>query len=123
MAKRTAADQFVEILLAAGVRRIEAFTGKAAFDHMREHERILDQVGGTLKATPETVVRRVQVLVEERRSLERRLEETTGLSRGAIFHHFDDKDALFLALAHDDAAAMAATVAEPCAMRIAMVTR
>ncbi|MET3859984.1 AcrR family transcriptional regulator [Dietzia sp. 2505] len=42
----------------------------------------------------------------------RRLEETTGLSRGAIFHHFDDKDALFLALAHDDAAAMAATVAE-----------
>ena len=42
----------------------------------------------------------------------RRLEEATGLSRGAIFHHFDDKDALFLALAHDDAAAMAATVAE-----------
>ena len=27
------------------------------------------------------------------------------MSRGAIFHHFDDKDALFLALAHDDAAA------------------
>ena len=42
----------------------------------------------------------------------RRLEEATGLSRGAIFHHFDDKDALFLALAHDDAEAMAATVAE-----------
>ena len=29
----------------------------------------------------------------------RRLEEETGLSRGAIFHHFADKDALFLALA------------------------
>ncbi|MGX1858243.1 TetR/AcrR family transcriptional regulator [Dietzia sp. NPDC055340] len=42
----------------------------------------------------------------------RRLEEATGMSRGAIFHHFDDKDALFLALADDDAAAMAATVAE-----------
>lgn len=42
----------------------------------------------------------------------RRLEEATGLSRGAIFHHFDDKDALFLALAHEDAEAMAATVAE-----------
>lgn len=42
----------------------------------------------------------------------RRLEEATGLSRGAIFHHFRDKEALFLALAEDDAARMADTVAE-----------
>lgn len=41
----------------------------------------------------------------------RRLEEATGLSRGAIFHHFRDKDSLFLAVAEDDAAEMAATVA------------
>jgi AcrR family transcriptional regulator len=42
----------------------------------------------------------------------RRLEEETGLSRGAIFHHFRDKESLFLAVAEDDAAAMVATVAE-----------
>ncbi|HEU5111416.1 MAG TPA: helix-turn-helix domain-containing protein, partial [Micromonosporaceae bacterium] len=36
----------------------------------------------------------------------RRLEEATGLSRGAIFHHFRDKDSLFLAVAEDDAGAM-----------------
>lgn len=42
----------------------------------------------------------------------RRLEEATGLSRGAIFHHFRDKESLFLAVAEDDAAAMVATVAE-----------
>jgi AcrR family transcriptional regulator len=41
----------------------------------------------------------------------RRLEDATGLSRGAIFHHFRDKDSLFLAVAEDDAAAMAETVA------------
>jgi AcrR family transcriptional regulator len=41
----------------------------------------------------------------------RRLEEETGLSRGAIFHHFRDKDSLFLAVAEDDAAAMVETVA------------
>jgi TetR/AcrR family transcriptional regulator, transcriptional repressor of aconitase len=41
----------------------------------------------------------------------RRLEEQTGLSRGAIFHHFRDKESLFLAVAEDDAAAMVATVA------------
>lgn len=40
----------------------------------------------------------------------RRLEEETGLSRGAIFHHFDDKDALFLALAEEDAEEVAALV-------------
>ncbi len=40
------------------------------------------------------------------------LEEATGLSRGAIFHHFRDKDALFLAIAEQDAAAMAETVAQ-----------
>ncbi|GGM56373.1 TetR family transcriptional regulator [Longimycelium tulufanense] len=42
----------------------------------------------------------------------RRLEEATGLSRGAIFHHFRDKETLFLALAEDDARRMADVVAE-----------
>ncbi|MGQ0574585.1 MAG: TetR/AcrR family transcriptional regulator [Pseudonocardia sp.] len=42
----------------------------------------------------------------------RRLEESTGLSRGAIFHHFRDKDALFLALAEQDAQRMVDIVAE-----------
>jgi AcrR family transcriptional regulator len=40
------------------------------------------------------------------------LEEEIGLSRGAIFHHFPDKDALFIALAVDDAERMAETVAD-----------
>lgn len=39
------------------------------------------------------------------------LEEGAGLSRGAIFHHFEDKDALFLALAEADVEQMAETVA------------
>src|SRR6195952_3777387 len=41
----------------------------------------------------------------------RRLEDATGLSRGGIFHHFRGKDSPFLAVAEDDAAAMAETVA------------
>src|SRR4051794_8669134 len=39
------------------------------------------------------------------------LEREIGLSRGAIFHHFTDKDALFLELAAEDAEEMAAVVA------------
>ncbi len=42
----------------------------------------------------------------------RRMEEATGLSRGAIFHHFRDKEALFLALALEEAQRMADVVAE-----------
>jgi AcrR family transcriptional regulator len=42
----------------------------------------------------------------------RLLEEATGVSRGAIFHHFRDKESLFLAVAEDDARAMALTVAQ-----------
>ncbi|RJQ78234.1 TetR/AcrR family transcriptional regulator [Pseudonocardiaceae bacterium YIM PH 21723] len=41
----------------------------------------------------------------------RRLEEATGLSRGAIFHHFRDKESLFLALAEDDLLHMAEVAA------------
>jgi AcrR family transcriptional regulator len=42
----------------------------------------------------------------------RRLEEATGMSRGAIFHHYKDKDSLFLELARQDASRMAEVVAE-----------
>ncbi len=37
----------------------------------------------------------------------RRLEQTIGLSRGAIFHHYRDKDTLFFELAREDAERMA----------------
>ncbi|TKV60710.1 TetR/AcrR family transcriptional regulator [Nakamurella flava] len=40
------------------------------------------------------------------------LEEEIGLSRGAIFHHFPDKEALFLALAEQDAELTVATIAD-----------
>lgn len=40
------------------------------------------------------------------------LESAIGLSRGAIFHHFADKDALFLELARRDTEAMRDTIAK-----------
>ena len=64
--------------------------------------------------------RRAEILGAARRAFARHgfegatvkvLEAETGLSRGAIFHHFRDKDALFLALAEDDAARTAEVVA------------
>src|ERR1700739_4651571 len=42
----------------------------------------------------------------------RRLEQAIGLSRGAIFHHFRDKDTLFFELAREDAERMAAVASQ-----------
>ncbi|GJG88421.1 alanine--tRNA ligase [Gemmatimonadetes bacterium T265] len=61
--------------VAAGVRRIVALTGPRAYEHLRARERTLDEVAGVLKAAPDQAVRRAQALVDERRQLERRLEE------------------------------------------------
>lgn len=40
------------------------------------------------------------------------LEDEIGLSRGAIFHHFPDKEALFLALAERDAEVTVTTITD-----------
>ena len=56
--------------VAAGVRRIEAATGPRAYDVLRERDRLLTATQEVLKATPETVLRKAQALVDERRVLE-----------------------------------------------------
>jgi alanyl-tRNA synthetase len=61
--------------VAAGVRRITAVTGPKAYEHMRERERVLERAAEALKSAAEQVPRRVQALLEERRLLERRVEE------------------------------------------------
>jgi alanyl-tRNA synthetase len=61
--------------VAAGVRRITALTGPKAFEYLRERERTLGQVAEAVKAPVEQALRRVTALVDERRQLERRLEE------------------------------------------------
>jgi alanyl-tRNA synthetase len=77
--RNTAAIGLVRILsetgVAAGVRRIEAATGARAFDLLRGRERTLTRVADALKATPDTVERRLTALIEERRTLEKKLAE------------------------------------------------
>src|SRR5262249_37084590 len=61
--------------VASGVRRIEAATGPGAFGLMRDRERALSRVGEMLKTPEDGVERRVTALLEERRALERRVDE------------------------------------------------
>jgi alanyl-tRNA synthetase len=53
----------------AGVRRVEALTGAAAFDYLNARSAGLSAVAGELKARAEDVPARVRALVEERRAL------------------------------------------------------
>jgi len=62
--------------VAAGVRRIEAVTGPGAYDLVRNEERALHRVAELLKSPVESLERRVAGLLEERRALERRLDES-----------------------------------------------
>ena len=61
--------------VAAGVRRIEALTGAAARQHLDEQDRRLKQVAAALKVAPGEALGRVEVLLEERRKLERELAD------------------------------------------------
>ena len=64
--------------VASGIRRIEAVTASGALAWMAHHERTLDAIAGTLKAAPEELERKVQALMEENRSLEKRLNQLQG---------------------------------------------
>ena len=61
--------------VASGVRRIEALTGRAAREHLRNEEGLLLEAASVLKALPQELPARVANLVEEKRRLERELAE------------------------------------------------
>jgi alanyl-tRNA synthetase len=58
-----------ESSIAAGVRRIEAVTGKAAEAFMRESEEALNRIAGLLKTQPQKLMERVEKLLEENQRL------------------------------------------------------
>jgi alanyl-tRNA synthetase len=61
--------------VSAGVRRIEALTGQAAIDYMRQREDWLDAVAAELRTTQADVPARVHALVEDRKKLEREIAD------------------------------------------------
>jgi len=60
---------------AAGVRRIEALTGPAAYRHALDLRNQLVHAAGILKTQPEHLARRIESMLEENRKLEKRIEE------------------------------------------------
>jgi alanyl-tRNA synthetase len=69
--------------IAAGVRRIEALTGRGALEHMRSQEQTLQALTSLLKTSVPDLPGRVEKLLEERRELERALEKERSASQSA----------------------------------------
>jgi alanyl-tRNA synthetase len=61
--------------VASGVRRIEALTGPGAFAQLKDRERQLVQLAEVLRAPVDGLVRKAQQLVDERRALEKKLDD------------------------------------------------
>jgi alanyl-tRNA synthetase len=64
-----------ESAVAAGVRRIEALTGNTARNHLGKTDAALREAADILRVRPADVPARVALLMEERRKLERELNE------------------------------------------------
>jgi alanyl-tRNA synthetase len=92
--------------VAAGVRRIDALTGKAAVDYVAQRERMLADAADALKVQPAELPARIGALMEERRKLERELSDARralalggGTSAGAASNGAGTKDVAGIKLA------------------------
>ncbi|HEU5210520.1 MAG TPA: alanine--tRNA ligase [Longimicrobiales bacterium] len=68
--------------VAAGIRRIEAVTGREAYRRSVERDGMLEQAAAMLKTTPDTLLRRIEQLTEEQRDLRRQLERARTAGAG-----------------------------------------
>jgi len=64
-----------ESAVAAGIRRIEALTGEAAYRHVQGEERLLGEIAETLRVPPSELPERAASLVAERRRLEQEISK------------------------------------------------
>jgi alanyl-tRNA synthetase len=64
-----------ESAVAAGIRRIDALTGEAAYQYFNDQERVLREAAGTLKVPPQELPERVTSLIAERKRLEQEISK------------------------------------------------
>ena len=66
--------------IAAGIRRVEAITGRKAYERFRENESLLRDVGVQVAASGDQLSKRVEQLVSERKALQKKLDEALSLN-------------------------------------------
>ncbi|MDU1833035.1 MAG: DHHA1 domain-containing protein, partial [Finegoldia magna] len=80
--KTTSDIQMLKILsessVAAGVRRIEAITGRAVYKYLKDRDSLIDNVKHSLKASNEDeITRRIEMNTEEIKDLKKKLKDIT----------------------------------------------
>lgn len=78
-----------ESSIAAGVRRIEALTGKAAVGHIQETDDLLQHVGRLVKAKPDEIAQRLEKLLADNRALSRQLREVKTKAAATVLEDAD----------------------------------
>jgi alanyl-tRNA synthetase len=64
--------------VAAGVRRVEAFTGEGALDLIRSYEQKLKEIGNLVRGNADDAVEKVKKLLDRQKELEREIEKLRG---------------------------------------------
>ena len=64
--------------VAAGVRRVEAFTGEGALDLIRSYEQKLKEIGNLVRGSADDTVEKVKKLLERQKELEREIQKLRG---------------------------------------------
>lgn len=59
--------------IAAGVRRIEAITGEKAYEHMKEEEKLLKEIGEKLKTFPKESPKKIDAMMLQLKDMEKEL--------------------------------------------------
>lgn len=78
--------------VAAGVRRIEAITGRAVYNYLKEKEEIISNVCLNLKTKEDSLSQKVTSLIEENKSLSKELHDMkTKMSLQAVDSVLDSK--------------------------------
>jgi alanyl-tRNA synthetase len=67
-----------EASVAAGVRRVEAFTGQGALDLIHSYEQRLREIGELVRGSADDAVDKVKRLLERQRELEKEIEKLRG---------------------------------------------
>ena len=79
--------------VAAGIRRIDALTGEAAYRHVRDEEQLLGATAEALKVAPQDLPERVVSLMTERRRLEQEISKLRQqLASGGAAREAEAKD-------------------------------
>ena len=78
--------------VAAGVRRIEAITGRAVYNYLKEKEELISNVCSNLKTKEDSLSQKVTSLIEENKSLSKELHDMkTKMSLQAVDSVLDSK--------------------------------